>query len=150
MLYRRLRSASPIVRQQSTTILAGALVSFGPITFWFLSNLFRESQNFNPYILLFVAFFPAFTAYAVMRYRALRTDYVVSRGLVYALLVVLSVGGFILLNLGLGLIFGNLLPANNPLLIGITVVLLVLLLEPLRTRIQTFVDSIFFRGHFLH
>jgi signal transduction histidine kinase len=146
MVYRRLRSASPIARQQSTAILWGALISFGPITFWFLSNVVKESQNFNPYILLFVAFFPAFTAYAVMRYRALRTDYVVSRGLVYSLLVVLSVGAFILLNLGLGLIFGNLLPANNPLLIGITVVLLVLLLEPLRARIQTFVDSRFFRG----
>ena len=146
MVYRRIRSASPIVRQQSTTILMGALISFGPITFWFLSNAVKEAQNFNPYTLLFAAFFPAFTAYAVMRYRALRTDYVLSRGLVYALLVVLSVGGFILLNLGLSLLFGNLLPANNPLLIGITVVLLVLLLEPLRTRIQTLVDSIFFRG----
>jgi len=146
MVYRRIRSGSPTVRQQSTTILIGALVSFGPITLWLLSNAITESQNFNAYLLLFVAIFPAFTALAVMRYRVLSTDYLVSRGLVYALLMVLSVGGFILLNLGLSLIFGNLLPANNPLLIGIAVVLLVLLLEPLRTRIQRFVDSIFFRG----
>jgi signal transduction histidine kinase len=145
MLYRRFRSASPIVRQQSTTILIGTLISFGPITLWFLSNIAGD-QNFNPYVLLFVAAFPAFTAYAVMRYRMLRTDYLFSRGIVYALLVVISVAGFVLVSLGLGLIFGGMLSPNNPVLIGLTIVVLVLLLEPLRTRIQQVVDSIFFRG----
>jgi signal transduction histidine kinase len=145
VIYRRLRSTSPIVRQQTDTILIGSLIGFGPIALWLLTNTFGE-HNFNPYLLVFTPVFPAFIAYVLMRYRMLRTDYLVSRGLVYSLLVVVSVGGFILLNLGLGLIFGSMLPANSPALIGLAVVVLVLLLEPARTRIQQFVDSVFFRG----
>jgi signal transduction histidine kinase len=144
-MYRRFRSLSPIVRQQSIVVLIGVLVSLGPIALWFLAGL-AGLQTFSPYILLFSAFFPVFTAYAILRYRMVRSDYVFSRALVYAALIVASVAGFVLVSLGLGLLFGGLLPANNPVLIGLTVVVLVLLLEPLRRRVQELVDSIFFRG----
>jgi len=145
MLYRRLSAASPVVRQQSGTILVGALIGFLPITLWLLSNIISP-QNFNPYILLFVIIFPLTTAYTVQRARMLRTDYLVSRAVVYALLVVLALAGYIILTIGLSLIFGAVIPANNPLLIGLTVILLVLVLDPLRVRLQQYVDSIFFRG----
>ncbi len=145
MLYRRVSAPSPVVRQQSGTILLGALIGFGPMTFWFLSNIVSP-QNFNPYILLFVIIFPLTTAYTVQRARMLRTDYLVSRGVAYALLIVLVLIGYILLTIGLSLIFGTMIPANNPLLIGLTVILLVLVLDPLRIRLQQYVDSVFFRG----
>ena len=145
MLYRRLASVSPVVRQQSGTILIGALIGFGPMTLWFLSNIFAP-QNFNPYILIFIVIFPLTTAYTVQRARMLRTDYLVSRGVVYALLIVIALVGYVMLTIALSLIFGSVLPADNPLLIGLTVILLVLVLDPLRIRLQQFVDAVFFRG----
>ena len=149
MIYRRVSASSPVVRQQSGTILVGALIGFGPITLWFLSNIFAP-QNFNPYILIFIIIFPLTTAYTVQRARMLRTDYLVSRGVAYSLLIVIALVGYIALTFGLAmifsLVFGSMLPANSPLLIGLTVIILVLIMDPLRIRLQQFVDSVFFRG----
>ncbi len=149
MIYRRVSASSPVVRQQSGTILIGALIGFGPITLWFLSNIFAP-QNFNPYILIFIVIFPLTTAYTVQRARMLRTDYLVSRGVAYSLLIVIALVGYIALTFGLAmifsLVFGAMLPADSPLLIGLTVIILVLVMDPLRIRLQQFVDSVFFRG----
>jgi signal transduction histidine kinase len=145
MLYQRVAAPSPVVRQQSGTILIGALIGFAPMTFWFLSNIISP-RNFNPYILLFVIIFPLTTAYTVQRARMLRTDYLVSRAVAYAVLIVVALAGFIIMTIAVSLIFGTMLPANNPLLIGLTVILLVLVLDPLRTSLQRYVDSVFFRG----
>jgi signal transduction histidine kinase len=149
MVYRRVTAASPVVRQQTGTILIGALIGFGPITLWFLSNIFAP-QNFNPYILIFIVIFPLTTAYTVQRARMLRTDYLVSRGVAYSLLIVIALAGYIALTFGLAMIFsmvfGSMLPADSPLLIGLTVIILVLVMDPLRIRLQQYVDSVFFRG----
>ncbi len=149
MIYRRVSASSPVVRQQSGAILIGALIGFGPITLWFLSNIFAP-QNFNPYVLIFIIIFPLTTAYTVQRARMLRTDYLVSRGVAYSLLIVIALVGYIALTFGLAmifsLVFGSMLPADSPLLIGLTVIILVLIMDPLSIRLQQFVDSVFFRG----
>jgi len=145
MLYRRFSAASPVVRQQTGTILIGALIGFAPMTLWFLSNIIAP-QNFNPYLLIFIVIFPLTTAYTVQRARMLRTDYLVSRGVAYALLIVLALTGYIILTIALSLIFGSVIPADNPLLIGLTVIILVLVMDPLRIRLQQYVDAVFFRG----
>jgi signal transduction histidine kinase len=149
MVYRRFTASSPVVRQQSGTILIGAVIGFGPMALWFLTNIFSQ-QNFNSYILLFLIVFPLTTAYTVQRARLLRTDYLVSRGMAYTLLIVIALVGYIALTFALSMIFslvvGSMLPANSPLLIGLTVILLVLVMDPLRIRLQQYVDAVFFRG----
>ena len=149
MAYRRFTAASPVVRQQSGTILIGAVLGFGPMTLWFLSNII-SSQNFNSYILLFLIIFPLTTAYTVQRARMLHTDYLVSRGMAYTLLIIIALVGYIVLTFALTMIFslvlGSVLPANSPLLIGLTVIILVLVMDPLRIRLQQYVDVVFFRG----
>ena len=157
LIYRRLAARSPVVRQQSSAILAGILLAFGPIAIWFLVTAIPAERmpawlaaiftlNFPPWLLLLTVLFPLVMGYSILRNRLLRTDLVVRQGVQYALLTILALSGFALLVSGLTLIFGQAFQVTNPIFLGGLVFLLALGLNPLRNRLQKFVDNVFFRG----
>lgn len=143
---RRLRSPSPIVREQSFLILWGSVISFGPMLGFFITRAIRVTVNFTPLLLLPLGVFPLVTGYAILRYRLLSTDYLLSRGALFALMSVLVASGYALLVSGAGLVFGELVSASNPFLIGFLVFILALILSPLRLYLQKAVDNVFFKG----
>src|SRR5690606_29905706 len=101
---------------------------------------------FNPYLLLFLIVFPIVNGFVILRYRLIRTDYWLRQGIVYSILTGLVVAVYGLLVSGLGLLFAEAMPSDNPYLIDCLMLLVAVFLVPLRTRLQTFVDSTFFRG----
>lgn len=147
MFYRWLSSASLMVREQSRIILLGAALSFTPISMWILQlvfgvpTFFSAAINLPPFII-----FPAAVAYAFLRYRLLDSDIVLARGLVYAALTALVITGYGLLVFGFSLVLGTSLSADNPVVLGVVVFLLVVLFNPLRNWLQSRIDDIFFRG----
>jgi signal transduction histidine kinase len=88
--------------------------------------------------------FPLVNGYVIMRFRLLRTDYWMRQSLVYAMLTVFVVVAYGLITSGLGVIVS--IEMNNPFLISGLVFLIAVFLDPLRTRLQIWVDSTFFRG----
>lgn len=140
LFYHAITSRSPVVKSQARAILVGSLLAFGPLAAWFIFS----GESFNPYLLPFLIIFPLVNGYVVLRFRLLRTDYWVRRGLVYALLTVLVVLAYGLLVSGTALILP--MPSDNPYLIGGLVFLIAVTLNPLRLRLQSMVDNIFFRG----
>lgn len=144
--YRRYTAQSPNTRQQARILLWAAVLAFGPVTAWFFITSGRPEANFSTLLFIPLALFPLFTAYAILRYRLLNTDYILSRAVLYALLSILAISGYAILVAGLSLILGSRLPANSPWLIGAMVFLLAVLLNPLRIHLQRLVDMIFFRG----
>jgi len=143
MVYRDRFSESPIVQSQARTILLGNLLSFGPIVVWLIA--FRYTQATLPPVLLlpWLVLFPISVAYAILRYRLFDVSAVVSRGIAYALLSALVVGSYFLLLYLTSLVFGGTLHANQPLIMGVFVLLLALLLNPARIRLQRAVDRVF-------
>jgi signal transduction histidine kinase len=146
-------SYSPVVKSQARTILFGALVAFSPVISWLLYTSWRSAVQrltdpipFNPYFFVPFILFPLANGYVILRYRLLRTDYWVRQGIVYSTLTVFVVTAYALLVSGLGSLFAIAMPYNNPYLIGALVFVIAVILDPLRTRLQTFVDSTFFRG----
>ena len=145
LTYRGFWSFSPIVKSQARTILFGSLIAFGPLVFWLLLSPLR-STGFNPYLFLFTIAFPLVNGYVILRYRLVRTDAWLRQGLVYGLMTVLVIAAYGLMVSGVALIFSVAMPSDNPYLIGGLVFLVAVFLDPLRTRLQIFVDSTFFRG----
>ena len=144
--YRRLTAKSPLVQQQGRIVLIGAFLAFSPITVWFFVTANRPEISFSPYFLLPLAIFPLAVAYAILRYRLLNTDYMLSRIVIYALLMVITVGGYGLIVSGLSLIFTDTLEPNNPIVVGVLVFFLAIFLNPLRMYLQWLVDNVFLRG----
>ena len=78
-------------------------MAFGPIVGWLLLN--RES--FNPYLLLPIIIFPLVNGYVILRFRLLRTDNWLRKGIVYSALTILVVAAYALLVSGLGSTVGE-------------------------------------------
>ncbi len=146
--YRRVLSPSPIVRQQSQVILIGAVVAFALLLIWTLQPLFiADTAPLNAARdLPLLVVFPAVVAFAILRYRLLDADYVTSQLLLYAGVAVLALAAYGLILTGFSLLAGAMLPANNPLVVGLTVFLLVAAFNPVRERLQTLINNTFFRG----
>jgi len=85
-------------------------------------------------------------AYAILRYRLLDTDFVTSQMLVYTVMAVLTLAGYGLILTGATVIFGAAIQADNPVVIGLTIFLLVVGFNPLRDRLQGMVNDTFARG----
>jgi hypothetical protein len=143
---RRFTATSPIVREQARLIFFGALVSFAPLGAWFFFTIPNPSFGFSSLLLLPLGLFPVATGYAIIRYRLISTDYILSRSVVYAILTGLSVAFYVLLVTGFSLISGGLINATNPIPIGIMALIFAVGLLPARRYLQNMVDRYFFRG----
>ncbi len=146
VMYVRLKPSSEVIKRQARTILLGSAAAFAPITIWVvlaslqLNFYFRTELYFPPLIL-----FPISIAYAILRYRLLDVNLVISRGLVYSALTVIVTGlYFLLVNLA-GQLFRIASPAGNPVLMAVVILILALGLNPLKDRLQRAVDSVFYK-----
>lgn len=151
LIYRAVSAYSPVVKSQARTILFGAVVAFGPVVVWMLYaavdrliHAEKTVMGFNPYLLLFMVVFPVANGYVIMRFRLLRTDYWVRQSIVYSLLTIFVVAAYGFFVVGVSLILP--VQSNNPFLIAALVFLIAVALDPLRTRLQVWVDGAFFRG----
>ncbi len=146
-IYYAIYAQSPVVKNQSRAIIAGAVVSFIPLSVWLVLGG-ALALNFSPYLFLPIVIFPAVIGYNIMRFKFSRTDDLVRRGFMYILLTILVVGGYALIVTGFSLFLNTNVRflANNVYLVGGFVFVLALTLDPIRTRTQTLVDTVFFRG----
>jgi hypothetical protein len=136
---------SPVVKSQARTILIGALLGLGPAIVWLLINPFNWIP-FTPLIFIPIIIFPISIGYTILRFRLLQTDAWMRQSLTYVALTVFAVGAYGVMVAGISLIFHDVMPANNPWLIGGLAFLMAILLNPLYNRLQSAVDSVFFRG----
>jgi len=135
-----------MVREQIRIIFLGLLGAGLPIVSWLILATLGVSLDFQPVILFpSLILLPLSIAYALLRYRLLDVDLILSRSFSYGLLTLLIVGGYLLLVDLLGLLVGTSIGADNPVWVAFFVLLLILAFEPLRTRLQRAADSLFFR-----
>ncbi|MEM7118491.1 MAG: GAF domain-containing protein [Chloroflexota bacterium] len=139
MGYRGFRSPAPVVRQQGRIILLGAIAGFLPVLVFLIvaSTRIPTPIWFGPSVFIPpIIIYPLAIGYTIMRYGLLNIDVVLRRTLTYVLLTVLLVGVF---SLGLSLITYSVGPEfvrSRPILLALFIVLVTVLFDPLRTRLQ--------------
>ena len=154
LLRRRERAASPTIRDQSNTVLIGLGLTIAPIVFWGLNALAQNMTGqalvaFNTSsILPFFIMPPVTLAYAVLQYRVVDTDKVISQGITYGLLLLGLILGYFLLVFGASLIASSALQmrANDPFMVALTIFVIAVLFLPIRTFLQRRIDQIYFRA----
>jgi len=144
LIYRLLRSPSPLVRQQSRIILLGVTLAFLPVAPWLLLDVLGQPAPFLiPFYAPLFVLFPLSIAYAILRHRLLDVDRLFSRGLAYGGLAFLIVAAcFVFVN---GLNQFLTVEAGDPFLLSLSVLVLVLFFNPMWNWAQRLVDRVFFR-----
>jgi signal transduction histidine kinase len=146
LLWRRRRAESPVVRGQARIVLLGILVGFTPVAIWLFLSAFQSGMDFQPPLLFApLIALPLSLAYAILRYRLLDVDSLISRGVSYGLLTLFIVGGYLLLINLLSLLLGTAVETNNPVVVALFVFVVTLTLNPLRTLLHQSVDRLFYR-----
>jgi signal transduction histidine kinase/transcriptional regulator with GAF, ATPase, and Fis domain len=82
----------------------------------------------------------------IHRDRAARTSFIVSRTLVYGLTGMFVVIGYALMVTGLEFLFQGLAGPLSPFIVGISIFIITLLVNPIRQKLQSFIDRMFLRG----
>ena len=151
-LFVRFRSAGRMERQQikwfayaGTVLLAGAILLYaGPDS---LAVLWIRQLGFALWMIGFVGL-PVAIGIAILRYRLYEIDIIINRTLVYSsltvTLVALYVGGIVLLQRVFVLLTGQ----QSTLAVVASTLAIAALFNPLRRRVQGFVDRRFYRRNY--
>jgi signal transduction histidine kinase len=141
---------TPITRDQSSTILIGALMVVVPGILWVISRtavtMLQSSIILNLESMMVLLIFPnAATAYAVLQYRQRNIDEAISHSLTYGIMVGALIVSMFLLTLGGTLIAIDLFNATNVITLSVILLGMVLFFTPLRNYLQERIDAVYFR-----
>ncbi|HTX92123.1 MAG TPA: adenylate/guanylate cyclase domain-containing protein [Anaerolineales bacterium] len=149
LVWRILHSDSPVIRQQSRVIIFGATLAFAPMMIFYLlpTALSSSPQEFQASIYFpLLILLPLSITYAILRYRLLDVDRVLANVLTYTLTTGIVLAVFLGLMALISFVIQQEVHADNPVLIAIYLLALVLGLSPLRHFVQRLIDRLFYRS----
>jgi PAS domain S-box-containing protein len=143
---------TPLLRQQLKWLTRGALLAIVPFTLvyaipflfgWPMPSLLMHLANFS------IVFLPLTFSWAIVRYRLMDTDLIFKRGVAYTLATgVLLLAYFGVIALIAELVHTNLPESVREWSLGLSIVLSAAAFEPLKRRIQLWVDKVFDRHRY--
>ncbi|MCS6835633.1 MAG: GAF domain-containing protein [Anaerolineae bacterium] len=147
----RPRALTQDARDQVNAILIGSAMLLIPATVWLANRVLMAAlRTFLPIALESLMPLAVFTnaaiAYAVLQFRALNTDRIISQSITYSIMLGTLIISVFLMTLGGTLIAIDLFNANSVLTISIILFVMVMGFTPLRTRVQEQIDRVYFRA----
>ena len=140
-------SQSEIVKLRSKMILLGAAVSaLIPLFEISINTLFRSHifPSFN-YYLPFLIIFPLFVGYSIAKHNLFDIDAIIKRTYGYILTTGSIAGAYGFFVLMTNVVFGKLDIAKSPLFPLLFILGVIFLFNPIRNRVQKFIDRVFYR-----
>ncbi|MBI2487011.1 MAG: GAF domain-containing protein [Deltaproteobacteria bacterium] len=142
-----LRPDSSLDKERSKVILLGAFLGFFLPALCAMAITALDVSNLNALAIL-VTFFPLSVAYAIVKHKLFDIDVIIQKALVYGVLTGALVCFFASMVLAFNLAFANYGGWRNPAFFVLLTTFLVFTLNPLRNRIQNFIDLTFFRKEY--
>jgi len=142
-----LTSLSEIVKLRSKMILLGSAITLLVPVLDFVSNAFFQVYilpSFNYYLPFFIAF-PAFVGYSIVKHDLFDIDAIIKRTYGYVLTTGAIAGIYGLFVLISNLAFGSYEFSKSPVFPLIFILAVVFLFNPIRNRVQKFIDRVFYR-----
>jgi PAS domain S-box-containing protein len=145
------RANTPLLRQQLKWLTRGTLAAVVPFTLYaafFLADLPLPSLITNLAGLSIVVL-PLTFSWAIVRYRLMDTDLIFKRGVAYTLATGLLLGAYFgVIALVAELVHTRMPESVREWSLGISIVAIAALFEPLKRRIQSWVDKVFDRHRY--
>jgi adenylate cyclase len=135
-------------RQRAKVIFWGVVLAFGPpVIFMTLSFFAKVTVPWN-LLVFFTVLFPGSIAYSIVRHNLFDADAIIKRTLGYAIMTIILIGTYALISLGLNFFLDQYQIAQSKAFPIMFTLVFILIVNPLRNRIQDLVDRIFFRKEY--
>ena len=148
VLHSYFRAAAMQARQRAGMILFGVSIAAGPsVILMALAYFLKVAFPWN-FLVCFLIFFPACIAYSIVRHNLFDADAIIKRTVGYIVVTGIVVGAYIGVSVTLNFFVGKYDVAQSrafPILFTLGVILI---FNPLRNRIQSLVDRLFFRKEY--
>lgn len=139
-----LKEKGRVERQQLKWVLFGFLI--GPLSFvifWAFPILFTGKTFVSEeMIMILLCAIPITFAIAIIKYHLLDIDEVLNRSIVYGIVITILL---VLYSAAIGVFVSSFHASDQSIVSAIATVLLALLFQPIKTKVQNFVDKKFFR-----
>ncbi|MBN1285958.1 MAG: GAF domain-containing protein [Anaerolineae bacterium] len=155
-LWRRIRTASFTVREQSGMVLVGGFFAFVPLFLIVVNNVLESQFAARPIPLSmaaavpFMLAFPLTLGYAIVQRYGLGTDRLISRTTVYSLLGISTILGYALITAGASAILADRVSADSPVLVALVVTVVAFALAPVRNALERLVNRVYFRTRYAY
>ena len=150
-VYRYRKVSTPLQRQQTKWVLLG-MAGYAGGVLWPYMFLDQESILFRlvgfPSIMLASSFIPLSIAFSILRYRLWDLGIFLNRALVYGVLTGALVGTYVGTALGLQAAFRAVTDQGSAVAIVVSTLAIAALFQPLRGRVQDFIDRRFYRRRY--
>ncbi len=148
VLHSTYKASSNVVKQRARMILFGVTLAFFPtVTVFLIVHFMKISFPFN-FMILFVLSFPASMAYSIIRHNLFDADIIIRRTVGYAAVTAIIIGVYVLVSISFNVLLGMYEMAQSKAFPIIFTLVVILIFNPLRNRIQSLVDRIFFRKEY--
>ena len=129
-------------------MLIGAILAFAPCgILTLLAVLAKIKFQWNFYAPV-ISIFPAAIAYSIIRHNLFDADTIIKRTVGYIIVTTIVIGSYLILSLSLNFLLGKYEISRSRLFPIVFTVLILLVFNPLRNRVQSLVDRIFFRKEY--
>ncbi len=140
-LRRAYAAESSVSRRQARIVLVGGGLAFLPVTVWFMAPLVGRSIPFEPFVFLApLLLFPLSIWIAIVRYRLLDVDDLVSRTVLYGALTAILAGIYTISITISQKLFVGITGEKSDAAVVFTTLIVVSVFTPLRARLQALLD----------
>ncbi len=145
------RAPNAHVKKQAQIMAHGATLTLSiPLAVYFLPHLFiGRSLPYTEFTLLLLILWPVTLAYVIIKHRFMDINVIIKRGASYAIVSGIVIAVYFLVVLGAGQLLLRLTGLQNQFMTISTTLLIALLFNPLKTRVQNFLDRRFYSSRFL-
>jgi len=148
LIHALFKASNVLARQRARIIVFGVSIGFfAPVILMVAVYALKVNFPWN-FLVLFVIFFPATIAYSIIRHNLFDADTIIRQTVGYVLVTATVVGAYMLVTVSFNVFMGQYQVAQSrafPILFTLGVILV---FNPLRDRIQSLVDRIFFRKEY--
>jgi signal transduction histidine kinase len=154
--FRRVRSPSPIAREQAGVVLVALILAFVPVGLWLLTTLADRVLNLGwlrfsgAYLYPSLLLIPISFVYAFSQRSLIDLDRMERGFTLYGMLGAALVIGYTLITFSLYLLTWGLLRWDNPILVAVTIFSIAFAFVPIRVRLENLLDNTFFKQRRLY
>jgi sigma-B regulation protein RsbU (phosphoserine phosphatase) len=146
------KAPNPHIKKQAQIMAWGTTLSLAvPLCFYWLPKLlFDQELPWGEFAAYLLTLWPITLAYVIVKHRFMDIDVMVKRGVAYALTSGIVVAAYFLLVVGVGKLVLYFTGYTSQLVTIIATVLIAALFNPVKNKIQNFVNHRFYPNRFLY